>query len=72
MKKRKSVTVFREVRAAAQADPLGYNGLARKAGLDPAQVWRFAVGERDLTLENFEKLVEALGLTLKRKGRGKS
>lgn len=69
MKKRKSVKGFLEVREAVKAHPLGYNGLARKAGLDPAQVWRFAVGERDMTLQNFEKLVEALGFTLKRKGR---
>ncbi len=71
MGKRKQ-TVSERIRAAAVVCPLGYNGLARKAGLEPSQVWRFAVGERGLTLANLDKLADALGLEVKQRGRGKS
>ena len=38
--------------------------LARRVGLSPAQVSRFLKGERGLSLESIDRLMEALGLEI--------
>ena len=50
------------IRAAVRACPLGYNGLARAAGLDPGALHHFANGKRGMSAPNMDKLAAALGL----------
>ena len=46
--------------------------LARRVGLSPAQVSRFLKGERGLSLESIDRLMEALGLEIViRPGKGR-
>ncbi len=46
--------------------------LARRVGLSPAQVSRFLKGERGLSLESIDRLMEALGLEVViRPGKGR-
>ncbi len=61
------------IRAAVRECPLGYNGLARAAGLDPGALHHFAHGKRGMSAPNMDKLAEALGLEIvvdKRKRKG--
>lgn len=52
------------IRDEIQRRGLTYAETARLAGLDPAQVRRFVLGERGLTSEALDKLTEAMGLRL--------
>ena len=58
----KHKTFIETIRAAVCACPLGYNALARKAGLKVETVWRFGKGDRGIDTKNLDKLAAALGL----------
>ena len=58
----KQITFVETIRAAVCACPLGYNGLARKAGLKVETVWRFGTGKRGIDTKNLDKLAVALNL----------
>lgn len=59
---KKELSFTDTIRAAVRACPLGYNGLARAAGLDPGALHHFAHGERGMSARNMDKLAAALGL----------
>jgi transcriptional regulator with XRE-family HTH domain len=56
------------LRQAIQASGLSYNALRRLAGVNQAQVSRFMLGERDLTIQVASRLCLALGYELVRTG----
>jgi hypothetical protein len=58
----RQMTFVETIRAAVCACPLGFNALARKAGLKVETVWRFGKGERGIDIKNLDKLAAALGL----------
>jgi plasmid maintenance system antidote protein VapI len=56
------------LRKAIQDSGLSYNELRRRAGVNQAQVSRFMVGERDLTLQVASRLCLSLGYELVKTG----
>jgi transcriptional regulator with XRE-family HTH domain len=56
------------LRRAIQESGLSYNELRRRAGVNQAQVSRFMLGERDLTLQVASRLCLCLGYELVRTG----
>ncbi len=56
------------LRRAIQDSGLSYNALRRLAGVNQAQVSRFMLGERDLTLQVASRLCLVLGCELTRTG----
>ena len=55
------------LRTAIRKSGLSYSEIARRAGIDGAQVIRFMSRQRTLTLPAVDALAEVLGLVLKSK-----
>jgi transcriptional regulator with XRE-family HTH domain len=62
------VSIADALRRAIQSSGLSYNALGRLAGVNQAQVCRFMLGERDLTMQVASRLCLVLGCELVRTG----
>lgn len=64
-------TMTDALRAAIDSSELSVSALAKAAGVDHGQVFRFLHGQRDLTLSTAEKLAAVLNLSLQASSTGR-
>jgi plasmid maintenance system antidote protein VapI len=64
-------TMTDALRAAINGSELSISALAKAAGVDHGQVFRFLHGQRDLTLSTADKLAAVLNLSLQASSAGR-